>query len=173
MPNNFFSLPLKEDRKDFNIFNGLTIVVVDDNEDILVLVTYILESYGIQVLTASSALAAFKIIQQFRIDILISDIAMSEEDGYSLIQKIRSSTQTQIREMPAIAFTGCVAEQVHEKVLASGFQTYILKPCSEQQLITEIAKLVKSSYISSFLAPGNVNVKTTTKCKRSKALNIK
>ncbi|MBE9052791.1 response regulator [Nostocales cyanobacterium LEGE 11386] len=147
----YFAPHPKEDRKDFNLFKGLTIIVVDDKEDILVLITYILKSYGIEVLTASSASAAFEIIQQSRVDLLISDIAMPGEDGYSLIQKLRSLTPSPIREIPAIAFTGCAEEQAHEKALAFGFQTCINKPSSEEELITEIAKLLKSFHRSSSL----------------------
>lgn len=149
MPDHFFAPHRKEDRKDFN---GLTILVVDDHQDILFLITYILESYGIEILTASSASAAFKILQQSKVDLLISDIAMPEEDGYSLIQKVRLLTLEAIKEIPAIALTGYADKQTHEKALKSGFQICLNKPCSEEQLLTEIAKLLKSSCRSSLLS---------------------
>lgn len=152
MPDDFFALLSQEDKTDFNIFNGLTIIVVDDNEDILVLITYILESYGIEVLTVSSASAALRIIQQSRVDLLISDIAMPEEDGYSLIEKVRLLTPTPIREIPAIALTAYADKQTHEKAVKSGFQICLNKPCSKEQLLTQIAKLLQSSCRSSLLS---------------------
>lgn len=145
MSENSFETHPKQEIEDFNIFNGLIILLVDDNKDILELVTDILESYGIEVLTASSAWAAFEIIQQSKVDLLISDIAMPEEDGYSLIQKVRLLTPIQIKEIPAIAFTGDANEQTHEKALKFGFQICLNKPCSGRRLITEIAKLRNSS----------------------------
>ncbi|WP_313890047.1 response regulator [Nostoc foliaceum] len=127
---------------DIDIFKGMTILVVDDTNDFLLLTTYILESYGFRVMTASNASTAFEVLKQFRVDLLISDIAMPEEDGYFLIQKLRKLPQFKTREIPAIAFSGCAEGKTRSKALASGFQTYLQKPCSQKQLITEVAKLL-------------------------------
>ncbi len=143
MPDNFEDTRPEKDKRDLDIFQGLTILVVDNSTDILFLITYIFESYGIQVITASNASAAFEIIKQYQVDLLIIDLAMLFENRYSLIQKVRSLTPLLTREIPAIAFTGSSEEKADKKAIASGFQTYIQKPSDLEQFITEVAKLLK------------------------------
>ena len=143
MPDNFEATRPEKDRRDLDIFQGLTILVVDDSTDILFLITYIFESYGIQVITASNALEAFEIIKQYQVDLLIIDIDMPFENRYSLIQKVRSLTSPLTREIPAIAFTDSSKDKVDKKALASGFQSYMQKPSDLEQFITEVAKLLQ------------------------------
>jgi CheY-like chemotaxis protein len=150
MLNSFFNTA-EEDITDLDILQEKTILIVDDNEDMLVLITYVLENYGIKVITTSSAANAFKIIKDCEINLLITDIAMPEEDGISLIQNIRKLTHPQKREIPAIAFTGSVEDKVGKKTLLTEFQGYIQKPSDPIQLIAEVAKLLKSSTENSSL----------------------
>lgn len=145
MPNSFLQTESEENLTNLDIFKGRTILAVDDNEDMLILIHYIFENYGIQVITISSASEALEIIKESEIDLLITDIAMPEEDGFSLIRKIRTLMHPQKRVIPAIAFTGSIGNQVHEKTLGSEFQAYIKKPSDPTQLITEVAKLLRSS----------------------------
>ncbi|WP_348535457.1 response regulator [Komarekiella delphini-convector] len=133
-----------DDRINIDIFQGITILVVDDHQDMLLVMARLLESYGIQVFTSSSAMTGLEIIKQFSVDLLISDITMPFKDGYWLIQKIRSLQHPQTRKIPAIAFTGNTEEKADKKALASGFQAYIQKPSSATELILEVAKLLKS-----------------------------
>ena len=147
---NFEDLHPLKDIKNVEVFKGMTILVVDDNQDILVLISRVLKKYGIQVMTASSALEAFEVIKRCKLDLLISDIDMPGESGYSLIQKVRTLTSAQIREIPAIAFSGSAENKAHTKALASGFQTYIKKPSNPTQLIIEVAKLLRCSSKRSF-----------------------
>lgn len=135
----YYDSYLENDR---DIFKGVTILVVDDTKDFLLLTAYILENYGFQVMTASNASDALSMIKQFRVELLISDIVMPIEDGYWLIHQIRSLTHPQKREIPAIAFSGCAEGKTRSKALASGFQAYLQKPCSQKQLIIEVAKLL-------------------------------
>ncbi|MFS0520059.1 response regulator [Nostoc sp. UIC 10607] len=144
MSDKFFNRDLEKDRTDINIFQGMTILVVDEHQDMLLVMTELFESYGIQVLTASNALTGLEVIKQFNVDLLISDITMPLKDGYWLIQNIRSLTHPQTREIPAIAFTGNTEDKADKKALISGFQVYIQKPSTATELITEVAKLLKS-----------------------------
>ncbi|MBD2511787.1 response regulator [Nostoc muscorum FACHB-395] len=144
MSSNFFNHFLENDKTDIDIFQGATILVVDDHQDMLLVMTELFESYGIQVLRASNALTGLEVIKQYAVDLLISDITMPLNDGYWLIQKIRSLEYSQTREIPAIAFTGNTEDKADKKALASGFQAYIQKPSTATELITEVAKLLKS-----------------------------
>ncbi|MEJ6485712.1 response regulator [Nostoc punctiforme UO1] len=136
-----------DNRINIDISQGVTILVVDDNQDMILVMTELFENYGIQVLTASNALTGLEVIKQYAVDLLISDITMPLEDGYWLIQKIRSLQHPQTRKIPAIAFTGNTEDKADKKALASGFQAYIQKPSTTTELITEVAKLLKNQYL--------------------------
>jgi CheY-like chemotaxis protein len=120
--------------------NSLRILVVDDDSDNLELTSIILETYGVQVMKAASASEALKIVRQFELDVLVSDIAMPEQDGYSLIRQVRQVTQ-----IPAIALTALAMPEERSMALKSGFQLYLTKPVELMDLVTEVAKLVGRS----------------------------
>ncbi|ODH02972.1 hypothetical protein A4S05_21820 [Nostoc sp. KVJ20] len=124
------------------IFKGLTILVVDDDNNHLSLIRYLLCKYGINVMLADNASLAFELIQQNTVDLLISDIVMPGKDGYGLIQQVRSLPLSPMREIPAIALSGVSKGESYEKALASGFQTYIQKPSNPTCLMEEVAKLI-------------------------------
>ncbi|MBD2435775.1 response regulator [Nostoc sp. FACHB-110] len=143
MANNFEHSHLHDDIKDYQSLEGLQILVVDDNEDSLFLMTVILENYGVQVTTATSAILALEAIKNSRFDVLIFDIAMPEVDGYSLVRKARQMLLLQQRLTPAIALTALSSEESYNLALLSGFQSYVNKPVDAGILIAEITKLVR------------------------------
>ncbi|MBU7583036.1 MAG: response regulator [Nostoc sp. TH1S01] len=142
MANNYKDLHLQDDVKNDQSLDGLQILVVDDNEDSLMLTTFILESYGLQVTTAKSALDALKLIKNRRFDVFIFDIAMPKVDGYSLIRKVRQMLLLQKQHTPAIALTSLTAEESYRLALLSGFQGYVHKPVEAGVLIAEITKVL-------------------------------
>ncbi|WP_193200961.1 response regulator [Nostoc sp. MG11] len=138
------------DRTDkYDAFKGLTVLAVDDECNNLTLITFILETYGLQVMTADNAKSGFEAIKQYSVALLINDITMPKEDGYWLIKKIRSLTLPQKRDIPAIAITGNVGLKAREKALEAGFQIYMEKPFDSEQLITQAAKLLLNSFKNS------------------------
>jgi CheY-like chemotaxis protein len=137
----------QEDAKNVQSLDSLRILLVDDNEDSLILTTFILESNGFQVKTATSVLEALEIIKQLKFDVLISDIAMPEVDGYSLIRKIRESSIVQQSEIPAIALTALSSDESRSTAFASGFQSYVNKPVEPSILLAEIQRVVNKSGI--------------------------
>ncbi|MFM6278531.1 MAG: response regulator, partial [Dolichospermum sp.] len=118
------------------------VLVVDDNVDIREFLVFALEDYGAVVMTADSAREALKCLQQFPADILITDIGMPEENGYNLLNQIKSLESTQKRKIPAIALTGYTANEVINQVLKAGFQKYLPKPIDVFELITAICELI-------------------------------
>lgn len=120
---------------------GLFILTVDDEIDTCNLLEQVLTHYGAKVKTALSAAEAMREFMQKQPDILISDIGMPEEDGYSLIQKIRALPDNNIKKMPAIALTAFARPQDRMKALAAGFQTHVSKPVEPDELATVIASL--------------------------------
>ncbi|NMG18210.1 response regulator [Brasilonema bromeliae] len=132
-----------DDIEDFQSLGGLRILVVDDDADTCILITFILESYGVQVMTAASALDALEVIGQFEPNLLISDIAMPEVDGYSLMRKVRTLSPP-LGGIPAIAVTAMDTQEGRDLALISGFQAYLAKPIEPDDLVIEIAKLITS-----------------------------
>nr|WP_199326213.1 response regulator [Nostoc parmelioides] len=131
----------------FQSLDGLHILAVDDNADSLFLTTCVLESYGVQVTTATSALEALEIIKQLKFDILIFDIAMPDMDGYTLVNEIRNNALLDNRNIPAIALTALGSEDSLNMAFMSGFQSYVNKPLDPNILVAEILKLIRSSVL--------------------------
>ncbi|HEY9821753.1 MAG TPA: response regulator [Candidatus Sericytochromatia bacterium] len=128
----------------FPALNKLRVLVVDDNADTLELVSFILEEYGTEVITAASATEAIAAIAQFNPNILISDIAMPGVDGYSLIRKVRTLSSERGGQIPAIALTAYASEEERSRLLDSGFQMHIAKPVDPAKLVAVVANLAQT-----------------------------
>jgi PAS domain S-box-containing protein len=121
--------------------NGLRVLVVDDEADTCELLQFILEGCGAQVKTASSAAAALEAVAEEVFDVLISDIGMPDEDGYSLIARVRALGKERGGEIPAAALSAYAAEEDRIRVLRSGFQIHVPKPISPTELVAIVASL--------------------------------
>jgi PAS domain S-box-containing protein len=123
------------------LLDGLFILVVDDEEDTRLLLTQMLTAYGATVKAAGSAAEALEVILQQQPDLLVSDIGMPEEDGYSLIRKIRAQKLGPQGKIPAVALTAFARAQDRLHTLAAGFQHHVSKPVEPAELATVIASL--------------------------------
>ena len=85
-----------------------------------------------------------KAFKTWKPDLLVSDIGMPNEDGYSLIARLRKLKTKRAKEMPAIALTAYATKDDQERTLASGFQLHVSKPIDPEKLITSIAKAMGS-----------------------------
>jgi two-component system, chemotaxis family, CheB/CheR fusion protein len=123
---------------------GLRILVVDNEVDILELLKLMLENYGAEVLTVTSASEALAILSTNpnQYDLLLSDIGLPSQDGYFLIQKVRELGVGMGGEIPAIAMTGYARNQDRQSAIEAGFQDHIAKPVELLQLALLIANLV-------------------------------
>ncbi|HEX8370761.1 MAG TPA: PAS domain S-box protein [Pyrinomonadaceae bacterium] len=121
--------------------DGLRILVVDDEEDGRALVTTVLEQCGATVMPVDSAQAALKALREERFDILLSDIGMPGEDGYSLIRKVRALSSAEGGNMPAAALTAYARVEDRMRVLRSGFQIHLPKPVEPAELVAVVANL--------------------------------
>ncbi|KAF3883876.1 MULTISPECIES: response regulator [Nostocales] len=137
-PNNFH---LNSDRRNISTLEGLPILVVDDDSDNLLLMTFILEQSGAKVMTASSAMEALEIVQKFELRLLIADISMPKVDGYSLIRKIRNLNSPH-KDIPAIAVTAIATDEGQIFALISGFQSYLIKPVDPDDFVAEAIKII-------------------------------
>ncbi|HEY9597146.1 MAG TPA: PAS domain S-box protein, partial [Cyanophyceae cyanobacterium] len=132
-------------RRNSPSLQGLSILVVDDDNDTRDLLIFTLEQYDAQVTATNSAEAALKALESVTPDILLSDIGMPETDGYMLIREIRKMSKPDVREIPAIALTAYAGETDRQQILKAGFQQHITKPVEPDVLARAIASLLKGS----------------------------
>ncbi|GAB1540412.1 hypothetical protein NUACC21_30810 [Scytonema sp. NUACC21] len=120
----------------------LRVLVVDNDVDSCILIKFILESFNFHVMTASSVMEAIKLVETFKPNLLISDIVLPQINGYTLIRKIRTLNPP-LGQIPAIAVTVVDVEEGRTLALKYGFQAYLIKPIDPDELMLEIAKLLK------------------------------
>jgi signal transduction histidine kinase/ActR/RegA family two-component response regulator len=123
---------------------GVRVLVIDDDARIVEGLQVLLQAAGAIVTTARSAAAGYGILEHEAIDILLSDVGMPGEDGFSLVQRIRA-TPGVMQRIPAIAITALVTADGRERVLAAGFDRYLPKPVDVPFLISTIAALVSQT----------------------------
>ncbi|CAN5461408.1 hypothetical protein BH10ACI1_BH10ACI1_23190 [soil metagenome] len=116
---------------------GLRILVVDDEKDSLSLLKAIIESCGGEARAVSSAAAALEVVGDFDPHVLISDIGMPVEDGYTLIKKLRAMP-TSKAGIPVIALTAYARQEDRMRALQAGFQMHLAKPVEYAELISAI-----------------------------------
>jgi CheY-like chemotaxis protein len=117
---------------------GVRILCVDDHDDSLVMMKYLLEDAGALVETATSAAEGLAICCANRPDILISDLRLPDDDGLSLVRNIRECVA---REVPSIALTGLSSCQIKDAALAVGFSAFLTKPVDNDRLVDCVTEL--------------------------------
>ena len=123
---------------------GAQILVVDDDQDALDMLTVVLTEAGAAVRTAASATEALALLRWIRPDVLVSDLAMPDEDGYSLIRNLRAIERESGRETPAVALTAYVRVQDRARAQAAGFNVFVEKPVDPEELIAVLAGIAES-----------------------------
>ncbi len=119
----------------------IRVLLVDDEPNANEAVQALLDSCGAEVRVAASAAQALLMLDVWKPDVLISDIAMPEEDGYVLIKKIRARSEAQNGDVPAAALTAYATIEDRVSILAAGFQMYLSKPADPSELIAVVASL--------------------------------
>ena len=122
-------------------FDGLRVLVVDDMPEIRTMLVALLGIVGVRGIAVNSAAAALETLERGRPDVLLADISMPGEDGYSLIRKIRALPPHRGGDIPAAAFTGWDTDPVVDPLSQAGFDLYLPKPVSLESLIRAIAIL--------------------------------
>jgi len=121
---------------------GVRLLLVDDNADARDVLGAILRQGGAEVLVTASAAEAMGLLRQWRPDILISDIGMPEEDGYSLIRRVRSLPPGQGGLVSAIALTAYAGGQDRRRALEAGYQAHLAKPVESSALVSMVASFI-------------------------------
>lgn len=121
--------------------SGLRVLIVDDEIDTREFLVIALEQYGAEVIAAASADEAMRLLERLKPSVMVSDIGMPVEDGYTLIRRIRALAPKQGGTIPAAALTAYVREEDRIQALQAGFQMHVPKPIEPMQLVAVVAKL--------------------------------
>lgn len=119
---------------------GITVLVVDDDQSSREIISRLLRESSAKVVAACSTKEAYRLLSAGKVDVLLSDIGMPGEDGYSFIRKVRALSDG-CGLVPAGALTAFTREEDCAKALDAGFQTHIAKPVEPAELIAAVAAL--------------------------------
>jgi PAS domain S-box-containing protein len=130
----------RSSRLDRSLLAGVRVLVVDDEIDTRTTLGAILEQFGAEATVVGSAREALDEIGRSLPDVLLSDVAMPNENGYALIRRIRATIDAD--SLPAAAVSAYVDGDSRAQALDAGFQTYLSKPIEPTVLATTVATLI-------------------------------
>ena len=116
-------------------------LLVDDDPDTLQILSVMLAESRAGVEQAGSVAEALEVLEWYQPDVVVSDLAMPDEDGYSLIAKLRELEAKSGKETPVIALTSYVRVEDRSQALSAGFNMFVPKPVQPEELVTAIATL--------------------------------
>lgn len=134
-------LPLTGDDSSREKLKGLSILIVDDVKDNLLLIEHYLRNLDLKIDTALNGLEALHKIEKFHYDFVLMDIQMPVMDGHTATKKLRTKGLT----IPIVALTAHAMKEDKERSLASGCNDYLTKPINRNILINTIAKYVNEN----------------------------
>jgi PAS domain S-box-containing protein len=121
---------------------GRRVLAVDDDESIQELVATMLMMYGVSVRTAGRSGPAMHILTEWRPDVLLADIAMPGEDGYTLLRRVRA-LPSPLGAIPAVAITGDTDPQSVQRSFGAGFDAHLGKPLEPHVLADALARVLR------------------------------
>jgi PAS domain S-box-containing protein len=121
---------------------GAKLLVVEDDPGTRSTLTEVLSHEGAEVREAESSRAAMRVLDEFEPDVLVCDIAMPEEDGYTLLRRIRARGPERIR---SLALTAYASDEERARTRAAGFEKHLVKPVDVEQLLTAISSLLSKA----------------------------
>jgi CheY-like chemotaxis protein len=132
-----------------SLLKGRRVLVVDDDAEARGVLKAILEDAGASVAAMASADEMRAFLEHATTDLLIADIGMPQEDGYSLIRSVRSQPAAELARLPAIALTAHTRPEDVQQALASGFQMHIAKPVDPSRLISAVTATLETQALAS------------------------
>ncbi len=123
--------------------DGIKVLLVEDTPDARIYISRLFMRAGAQVLTASSALEARKILLHEEPDVIVSDIAMPDEDGLSFIRRLRAEGSLTGQNIPAMALTAFTDSQTRNQIFKAGFQAHVAKCSDFEAMLRTVCELAK------------------------------
>jgi CheY-like chemotaxis protein len=124
--------------------HGVQVLVVEDDPDSLDMLSFLLTEGGASVRTATSTAEALILLRWIQPHVLLSDLAMPDEDGYSLIRTIRKGERPDGPRLPAVALTAYVRVQDRARAVEAGFDMFVEKPVNPDELLAVVSGLVQA-----------------------------
>jgi CheY-like chemotaxis protein len=116
-----------------------TVLIVDDHEDTRQMSLIVLRSQGFNPTAATSGDAAFERAVAEQPDVIVTDLAMPDGDGWELIAKLASDSRTQ--SIPVVMVTACATEVVRQRAERERLAAFFFKPCPPDVLAAELRRL--------------------------------
>jgi PAS domain S-box-containing protein len=120
---------------------NMRVLIVDDEADARTLLTTVVEKCGAKVRSVASAHEALEALDNFKPNVILSDIGIPGEDGYALIRKVRALGTEQGGKIPAVALTAYAREEDRVRALLAGYQVHLAKPVNPAELIAVLGGL--------------------------------
>ena len=117
------------------------VLFVDDDEDTRELIGQLLRDAGAEVTVAGSVAAGMEVLEKLPVDVVVSDLSMPQEDGFSFARKIVAWSAKSGVTVPAIALSAFGGVEDRERALEAGFETHIAKPVEPSRLLSLISAL--------------------------------
>jgi CheY-like chemotaxis protein len=124
------------------VSSGRLVLVADDEEDILALVTTILERAGHQVMPVRDGAAALAAVRDRRPDLVVLDISMPEVDGLEVLRRLRADAETS--DLPVVLLSAQAQEDDVRRGFSTGASAYVKKPFSPRDLTERVDELLES-----------------------------
>ncbi|MGL5872648.1 MAG: response regulator, partial [Xenococcaceae cyanobacterium] len=125
---------------------GVRVLLVDDTPEHVEFLLFALEQQGVRCMIVSSAKDALSAIETFKPNVLVSDIAMPDIDGYQFLRLLRSLPGDRGGQIPAIALSAYARDEDRIKALAAGFHQHISKPIEPYLLVAAIAEVLQNKH---------------------------
>jgi CheY-like chemotaxis protein len=122
------------------LLSGIRVLVVDDDADARLTLTAMLEQFGATTTAVASAGDALDALSRDPTDVLLSDLAMPDQDGYEMMRRIRKDRG--VAALPAAALTAYADADCRSRALEAGFQEHLAKPVEPEILAATLARLV-------------------------------
>jgi CheY-like chemotaxis protein len=122
---------------------GVSVLLVEDDDDTRRMLAAALQNFGASVVAVGSANAALDALRNGAPNVVVSDIAMPDEDGYTLMMKIRSGAVERAQNVPAVALTAYARAEDRERILASGFGFHLTKPVDPVAMVRVIRQAAR------------------------------
>jgi signal transduction histidine kinase/ActR/RegA family two-component response regulator len=133
------------DSVDTAVLVGARVLLVDDDDDARDFLATALVGAGADVRAVPSACTALEALRAWRADVIVSDIAMPEVDGYAFIRRVRAMSNQDGGRTPAVALTALARPKDRLRALSAGFQTHMPKPVDPNELVLAVASLRHAS----------------------------
>ena len=115
------------------------VLVVDDHEDTRQMSLIVLRSQGFSAMAACGGEAGFVCAREQQPDVIVTDLAMPDGDGWTFVQRLAADPRT--AKIPVVMVTACATESVRDRARQENVAAFFFKPCAPDVLALELRRL--------------------------------